>query len=126
MASHEEKVGVNYTESVLADAVEAILGAMYLDGGLTPVRNFVRKAWIGIMNAQALPPKDAKTTLQEWLLTRGLPLPVYELVSQNGPSHTPVFVICVKAQDVEGVGKGGNKRNAESAAARDLLNKLQK
>ena len=126
VASHEEKAGVNYTESVLADAVEAILGAMYLDGGLEPVRKFVRKLWVDIMKAQALPPKDSKTALQEWLLTRGLPLPVYELVSQEGPSHTPVFIINVKAQNMEGQGKGGSKRSAQSAAAKDLLGKLNK
>lgn len=126
VASHEEKAGVNYTESVLADAVEAILGAMYLDGGLEPVKRFVRKAWVDIIKAQALPPKDSKTALQEWLLSKGLPLPVYELVSQDGPSHTPVFVISVKAQNIEGHGKGGSKRIAESAAAKDLLGKLNK
>jgi len=99
---------------------------MYLDGGLEPVRKFVRKLWVDIMKAQALPPKDSKTALQEWLLTRGLPLPVYELVSQEGPSHTPVFIINVKAQNMEGQGKGGSKRSAQSAAAKDLLGKLNK
>lgn len=124
VASHEEKVGVHYIDSVIADAVEAILGAMYLDGGLEPVRKLVRKVWIDIMESQPLPPKDSKTALQEWLLAKGLPLPVYELVSQKGPSHTPVFVIRVAADNVEGYGQGKNKRSAESAAAKDLLEKL--
>ncbi|MDI2113572.1 ribonuclease III [Commensalibacter nepenthis] len=124
VASHEEKAGVNHTDSVLADAVEAILGAMYLDGGLKPVQDLVHKVWAEIIKSQSLPPKDSKTALQEWVLARGLPLPVYELVSQEGPSHTPIFVIKVVVQNYEGRGEGGNKRTAESAAAKDLLLQL--
>lgn len=124
VASHEEKIGVHYTDSVLADAVEAILGGMYLDGGIEPVRNLVRALWARIMESQSLPPKDSKTALQEWLLAKGLPLPVYELVAQSGPSHTPVFDIRVQVDGLEGYGKGKSKRIAESAAAKDLLGKL--
>lgn len=124
VASHEEKVGVHHIDSVLADAVEAILGAIYLDGGLNPVRKIVRKLWVNIMESQPLPPKDSKTALQEWLLAKGLSLPVYELVSQKGPSHTPVFVIRVAVDNVEGLGEGKSKRSAESKAAKDLLDKL--
>lgn len=124
VATHEEKAGVHHTDSVLADAVEAILGAMYLDGGLNSVQKLVHKVWAKIIESQSLPPKDSKTALQEWVLARGLPLPVYELVSQEGPSHTPIFVIKVVAKNYEGRGEGGNKRAAESAAAKDLLIKL--
>ncbi|MDI2090064.1 ribonuclease III [Commensalibacter oyaizuii] len=126
VASHEEKVGVHHTDSVLADAVEAILGAMYLDGGLAPVCKLVHKVWADIIESQPLPPKDSKTALQEWVLARALPLPIYELISQEGPSHTPVFVIRVVVQDIEGRGEGRSKRIAESAAAKDLLDKLNK
>lgn len=124
VASHEEKAGVHHTDSVLADAVEAILGAMYLDGGLKPVQKLVHKLWAKIIESQPLPPKDSKTALQEWVLARGLPLPVYELVSQEGPSHTPIFIIKVVVQKHEGQGQGGNKRAAESEAAKNLLTQL--
>lgn len=124
VASHEEKIGVHHTDSVLADAVEAILGGMYLDGGIAPVRKLVRRLWSESIESQPLPPKDSKTALQEWLLARGLPLPVYELVSQEGPSHTPIFMIKVAVYDCKGLGKGKSKRIAESAAAKDLLSKL--
>ncbi|CAK7191891.1 Ribonuclease 3 [Commensalibacter sp. Nvir] len=126
VASHEEKVGVHHIDSVLADAVEAILGAIYLDGGLEPIKKIVRREWEDIIESQPLPPKDPKTALQEWVLARGLVLPSYELLSQEGPSHTPVFVIKVSAYGQEGVGSGGSKRLAESAAAEILLKKLKK
>lgn len=125
VAYHEERIGVNQTESVMADAVEAILGAMYLDGGLEPVRQLVRKVWADIITLQASPPKDSKTALQEWVLARGLPLPVYEVIQQEGPSHAPNFLIQVKAKDKEGRGEGRSKRIAESAAAADLLHQLK-
>jgi ribonuclease-3 len=66
VAPGEARAGVRQRATVLADALEAALGALYLDGGLEPARAFVRRAWNGAMIAQTAPPKDAKTTLQEW------------------------------------------------------------
>lgn len=121
VAIHEERIGIRETANVLADALEAILGAMYLDGGLDPARQLVRSAWSGIIKAQEKPPKDPKTALQEWVLARGLSLPVYEMVSAEGPSHAPRFVVAVHAAGCCGEGEAGNKRAAESAAAASLL-----
>ena len=92
------------------NAIEAVLGAAYLDGGLDAARRFVRAAWMDAMVAQALPPKDPKTALQEWLLGRGMPLPSYALESAEGPSHAPRFVIRVQASGKSGVGTAGSKR----------------
>ena len=124
VAPHEERAGIRDAANVLADAVEAVLGATYLDGGLEPARKFVRKAWDGVMVGQALPPKDPKTALQEWLLARALPLPVYTVSSAEGPSHAPRFVIRVEAVGRSGVGEAGAKRAAESLAAADLLGQI--
>lgn len=125
VAPHEERAGIRDAANVLADSVEAVLGALYLDGGLDPARAFVRRAWSDIMTAQALPPKDAKTALQEWLLGRGLPLPVYVLEAADGPSHAPHFTIRVEAAGRSATGEAGAKRVAESLAAASLLRQLQ-
>ena len=69
---------------MLADALEAALGALYLDGGLDAARDFVRRAWNDAMIVQAEPPKDAKTALQEWAQKRGLDLPAYAITAGPG------------------------------------------
>jgi ribonuclease-3 len=116
-----EAAGAN----VLADAMEAALGALYLDSGLEEARRFVRQAWEQRMAAQIRPPEDPKTTLQMWLQGRGKPLPVYEVVSAEGPSHAPTFVISVSGAGRTGVGEAGTKRAAERAAAAALLEQLK-
>jgi len=126
IAPNEARAGVAQLTNVLADATEALIGAMFLDGGLDPARGFVRRAWLPAMDAQVLPPKDPKTALQEWLMARGKPLPIYGVVSNTGPSHGPSFVISVAAEGHAGTGTAGSKRLAERLAAADLLEKLPK
>jgi ribonuclease-3 len=118
---NEERSGVRGRASVLADAVEAILGAIYLDGGLGPARDLVRREWAPLLEASARPPVSPKTRLQEWTLGRGLGLPDYMLVSTTGPSHNPVFVVRVLAAGQAAEGTGENKRAAEQEAAAQLL-----
>ena len=124
VAPHEARAGIRDAANVLADSVEAVLGAVYLDGGLEPARRFVRRAWNDVMDGQALPPKDAKTALQEWLLARGLALPVYVVEAAAGPSHAPVFTVRAEAAGRSGSGSAGAKRAAESLAAAELLRRL--
>jgi ribonuclease-3 len=124
VAPGESRAGVRRRATVLADAMEAVIGALYLDGGIIPARRFVRKAWGAAMDAQAEPPKDPKTSLQEWAQGRGLPLPDYDVVSREGPPHSPVFVISVTVAEQTGTGSAGTKRAAEQEAAADLLGKL--
>src|SRR6201995_2759697 len=83
----EAKAGVAQRATVLADALEDALGALYLDGGLGVARDFVRRAWDGAMTEQTDPPKDAKTALQEWAQKRGKDLPDYEVSGRSGPPH---------------------------------------
>lgn len=128
VAPGEARAGVKRRATVLADALEATIGAIYLDGGLAPASAFIRRAWATAMAALTTPPKDAKTALQEWFQARGEALPKYELVSSAGPSHAPAFVVRVsvttRAGTRTGTGTAGSKRAAEQAAAADLLEQL--
>lgn len=117
----EERSGVRHRASVLADAVEALLGALYLDGGLQPARDLVRREWAALLEGPARPPVSPKTRLQEWTLGRGLGLPEYVLVGASGPSHAPLFVVRVLAAGKDAEATGESKRIAEQAAAERLL-----
>jgi len=121
VAPSESRAGVRKLATVLADAMEAIIGALYLDGGLEVACRFVRHAWAPVMTAQVEPPRDPKTTLQEWAMKRGMGLPAYRLVSTEGPSHAPEFCIGVAVGGLEATALGGSKRLAEQAAATALM-----
>jgi ribonuclease-3 len=120
----EGKAGITKRATVLADALEAALGALYLDAGMDVARAFVRRAWHDAMVSQVDPPKDAKTALQHWALARALGLPSYETTARSGPPHDPVFTVTVNVADLCGVGTAGSKRAAEQLAAEALLGKL--
>jgi ribonuclease-3 len=124
----EARAGVKRRATVLADALEAALGAIYLDGGpegaLPAARDFVRRAWEPAMVAQATPPKDAKTALQEWAQARAKSLPHYAVTTRSGPPHAPVFEVTVTVGEASGVGTAGSKQAAEQLAAEDLLRSL--
>ncbi|MEX1204794.1 MAG: ribonuclease III [Dongiaceae bacterium] len=121
----EAEGGGRDNPSLLADACEAVIGALYLDGGLAPAARFIGRYWRPLMEAEASPPQDAKTTLQEWAQGLGLKLPVYDTVARDGPPHAPLFAVELR---VEGqppvVGRGRSKRAAERAAAAALLARL--
>jgi ribonuclease III len=121
----EAKAGVTKRATVLADALEAALGALYLDGGLDVARNFVRRAWQDAMTSQGEPPKDAKTALQEWAQKRGMDLPRYEITKRAGPPHAPEFTVTVTVGSDADTGRAGSKRAAEQIAAEALLDRLQ-
>ena len=120
----EAKAGVAKRATVLADALEAALGALYMDGGLDAARDFVRRAWNDAMIIQAEPPKDAKTTLQEWAQKRGLELPGYLITERSGPPHAPAFTVTVTVGECEASGTAGSRRAAEQLAAEKLLQRL--
>jgi ribonuclease-3 len=124
VAPGESKRGVRERSTVLADALEALIGALYLDGGLAVARDFVRRVMRDVVDKQFAPPKDPKTALQEWALKRALALPAYEVVEQSGPSHAPHFVIRVTVGDAAASGAAGSKRAAEQEAAAALLDIL--
>ena len=121
----ESRRGVRNRSTVLADALEALIGAIYIDAGLEPARLFIRTHFAGAVGAQtATPPKDAKTRLQEVALSRGPDLPRYDLVERSGPAHAPRFRVRVAVGGEEAEGEAGTKRAAEQDAARLLLARL--
>ena len=124
IGSNEALAGVGRLATVLADAMEAAIGALFLDGGLEAARSFIRTTWAPLMTAQLKPPKDPKTGLQERLATLNEPPPEYKVAASTGPSHAPHFTITVSGAGFTGTGKGSTKRTAEREAATDLLGKL--
>jgi ribonuclease III len=117
----ESRAGLTTRQNVLADALDARLGALYLDGGLEAARPFLRRAFAPLIEDEGRPLASAKTRLQEWLQGRGLGLPEYRTISATGPSHQPVFVVAVSAAGREAEGMGDTKRAAEQAAAEAWL-----
>jgi ribonuclease-3 len=110
------------TPKVLADACEALIGALYQDGGLEPAARFIRRHWSERIEAMAEPPRDPKMALQEWALERGLPLPCYTTISSEGPPHAPRFRVGVTVEGCPTAeAEGSSKRRAEQAAAGRLL-----
>jgi ribonuclease III len=106
---------------LLADAIEAVIGAVFHDGGLEAARALIAKL-IDVRKAGAEPPRDAKTALQEWAQGRGLNLPVYRTLRSSGPPHAPRFIVEVAVNGLAPQsGEGGTKRAAEQAAAAKAL-----
>jgi len=121
----EEEGGGRDNPAILADACEALIGAIYLDGGLEEARTFVERHWRPKMNAEETPPQDAKTALQEWAQAAGLALPLYTVVKSEGPPHDPIFEVEVTvAGQQPAAARGRSKRAAEQAAARLLLDRV--
>ena len=117
--------GVKHSDNVLGDVCEALIGALWLDGGWEPVRSFVRKGWAPHMATRIEPPKHPKSELQEWANGRGLPTPLYEVIGRKGPHHAPCFCVRVTVKGHEPAeADGGNKQEAERAAAAAMLKRL--
>ncbi len=115
----EDAAGARDNVSLLADVCEAVIAALYLDGGLPVARRFVERWWEPQLIALgAAPPRDPKTTLQEWAQARGLPLPSYKTVATEGPAHKRTFTVSVAVEGLEpATATGPSKRAAEVAAA---------
>lgn len=114
------------TTAVLSDICEAVIAALFLDGGLEAAKQFVVRYWTPLMEKLSAPPVDSKTKLQEWAQARKLPLPVYTQVSREGPDHDPVFVMQVTVEGFDPVSASGkSKREASQAAAAGFLEKAE-
>jgi len=114
-----------HNPAILADVCEALIGALYLDGGLAAARQFIEPIWQPLLIEARKPPQDAKTALQEWAQGRGLPLPEYRETARSGLDHEPVFTIEVTVAGHGGESaEGRSKRQAEQAAAARLLARL--
>jgi len=121
----EDNAGVRDNASVLADACEAVIAALYLDGGLDAAARFVARWWEPRIAASLAPPSDPKTALQEWALGRGLPLPAYRTVAAEGPEHRRRFTVTVRVEGLPpATATGSSKRAAETGAAAAALASL--
>lgn len=113
-------------KSILADALEAVIAALYTDGGLEKARAFIEREWDKPLKASALPPQDGKTRLQEWAQRLGKPLPKYRVLERSGPDHAPVFTVEVAIADLPGAqATGSSKQKAEQAAAATMIEQMQ-
>ncbi len=114
--------GARLRKSVIGDICEAVIGAVYLDGGYPAAAQFVQRNWEERMRTLKRPLRDPKTVLQEWAQGKGLPTPVYREVERTGPHHDPQFRVAV---DLPGLapaeGIGGSKRAAEKVAASVMI-----
>ncbi len=110
--------------SVVGDICEAVIGAIFLDGGYPAAVKFVESNWTERMRKPVRPLRDPKTILQEWAQGHGLPTPVYREMERTGPHHDPRFRVAVELPGLAPAeGTGGSKRAAEKAAAMALLNR---
>lgn len=127
MSAGEETSGGRENPAITSDVCEAVIAAIYRIGGLAKAKAFVERLWRPFLEREVEPPRDAKTSLQEWLQGKGRPLPQYELVERTGPDHAPVFTIAVKVTGCDPISASGrSKRAAEQAAATALLVELKK
>jgi ribonuclease III len=125
LARSEEEGGGRSNPAILADALEAVIGALYLDSGLPAAEAFIRRHWEQPLSGMVGPPRDAKTALQEWTQSRGLGLPEYHVIQTSGPAHAPTFEVAASLGDLaSATATGGSKRAAEQAAAEQLLARL--
>jgi ribonuclease III len=118
--------GAKRSENVVGDAVEALIAALYAEGGLELTRTFVRSAWEShVAKLDSAAPRHPKSLLHEWAEGRGRKPPLYEVVGRRGPPHSPTFTVRVSvagAGDAEA--EGSSKQEAETAAAAALLEKI--
>ncbi|MEK6805549.1 MAG: ribonuclease III [Pseudomonadota bacterium] len=125
----EMKSGGYRRDSILADALEAVIGAAYLDGGFEPARTMTMRLFAPLLGdlPEAASLKDPKTRLQEWLQGRGRPLPEYRLLSAEGPSHQQTFTVACELADGDETtqAQGSSRKLAEQKAAESMLNKME-
>ena len=124
MTEAVERTGGRENPSILADVLEALIGALYLDAGFDVARGFIETAWAPHMAAKKSS-KDPKSALQEWAQGRGLPLPKYKVVETAGPDHAPSFAVEVSVEGLKPEkAKGLSKKQAETKAAKALYQRL--
>lgn len=122
LGTSESNSGGRARTAILADVCEALVGAVFLDGGYAEATGLVERLWGERMRVPTRPLRDPKTMLQEWAQARGLPTPAYREVERLGPHHNPEFRIAVTLPEREPAeGRGRSKRVAEQAAAAAML-----
>ena len=127
LSASERASGGPRKPAILADACEALIAALYLDGGLEAAASFVHHYWDPRAEEVAAAPKDAKTALQEWAHAHGAPAPLYTVTGSEGPAHAIEFTVTVRVGDhPPAEGQGRSKRGAQQLAAQALLATLDR
>jgi ribonuclease-3 len=122
VGAKEKAQGMTTQTLILGDVMEAILGAMYLDGGLEPSRALIMRLWDRRLSNRTKLVKDAKSFLQEWALAHGKAIPAYRVVTREGPDHSPHFTIAVTVEGFfDAVANAQSKRIGEQLAAEAFL-----
>jgi len=118
--------GANLSDNVVGDVVEALIGALLIDGGMEQAQGFVLNAWARYLEGQGGAPHHPKSALQELAAARGCKAPEYSVVSRTGAHHAPRFMVRVSVAKLgEATADGSSKQEAETAAAAELLSQLQ-
>jgi ribonuclease III len=118
--------GANRSDNVVGDVVEALIGALLLDGGLDTADAFIRHNWAPYVESQGKAPKHPKSALQELAAARNWTAPEYEVARTSGTHHAPRFTVQVAIRNIgEATAEGASKQEAETAAATALLEQLQ-
>jgi ribonuclease-3 len=122
LGASEANAGGRGRTAILADVCEALIGAVFVDGGYPAAAALIERLWSERMRTPARPLRDSKTVLQEWAQARGLPTPAYREVERKGPDHDPEFRVTVELPHLAPAeGFGRSKRAAEQAAAAAML-----
>ncbi len=117
--------GAADSDNVLGDVMEALIGALYLEGGIEEARAFVRQLWADRVDTQTSAPRHPKSALQEWAAANKRKPPEYALTDRSGPQHALRFTVTVSIKGAgEASATGGSKQEAETAAAKALIEKL--
>jgi ribonuclease III len=118
--------GASQSGNVVGDVVEALIGALFLDGGLEAAKQFILETWEPDLSSQGRAPQHPKSALQELAAAKGVKAPLYEVVSRTGAHHAPKFTVRVSVPKLgEATAEGASKQEAETAAAESLLSRLQ-
>ena len=116
---------IRTNENVMCDICEAVIGAIFTDGGYDEAVKFVNTHWLGLVDRNIEPPKDAKTRLQELAHLKSLGNPVYKLISREGSEHEPLFHMAVHLSNLHPQrGNGRNKKLAEQEAAMKMIEEI--
>ncbi len=129
MSPEEEKSGGRDRSSIISDAMEAVIGALFLDGGLKAARNFIYQTVLRYSDEifSDSTQRNYKGELLEFMQHRGQPPPYYEVISEEGPDHEKTFHVIVKtAGELSGTGSGPSKKEAEQKAAAESLKRLKR
>ncbi len=126
MAASAAQSRVQHLDNVLADVCEALIGALYRDGGLEPARRFIEQLWLPMLEAAPQAPRHPKSALQEWAQGRGLPIPSYTLVERAGPDHLPTFTVELSVRGLPPLrASGPSKQEAERTVAAAFLDQMK-